>query len=69
MTAPVLSIEQQAGYVDRLIQRCTTRDDVPAASATLYLDRSDMEILQALADRLSRMAPFEAEIKCLVTGR
>lgn len=64
-----LSIEQQADYVDDLARRCIMRGGEPATEATLVLTKDDVEILDALAHRLRRMAPHEEAIKRVVVGK
>jgi len=67
--AESLTIQQQAVFVDDVIRRCTSTNGRVAAAATLWLDVLDIETLQALADRLHRMAPYEEKIRMVVTGK
>lgn len=64
-----LSLDEQADYVDRIINRCTMRDGEPAGETTLYINKLDIQTLDDIAARLRRMAPFEEKIRRLVTGK
>jgi len=69
---PVVSartLEDQANYLTMLIARCSMSDGDIAGETHLLLKRSDVEELQALADRLYRIAPHEREIRSLVLRR
>lgn len=64
-----LSIEQQAFLIDEIVRRCKVRDGRIAEETALLLTRQDVLDLDALATRLSRMAPHEEKIKRVVTGK
>lgn len=64
-----ITIEQQAFFVADLERRCRMLDGTFAAETFVLLTANDAAELKALADRLFRMAPHEAAIRKLVTGR
>lgn len=64
-----LSIMQQADLVDGLIVHCRMVDGSLAAEAHVTISKDDANDLIALATRLRRMAPFERDIRRVVTGR
>lgn len=63
------TIQEQADFLWLLKSRCTMRDGSIAGETLLSLERRDVEMLEGLRLRLERMAPFEAEIRRIVTGR
>ena len=69
MTRAPASIEQQAFFVDRLVERTVNRNGRPADLAMLHLDSSEIEELREIGIRLAHMAPHEAAIRRVVTGR
>lgn len=69
MTTAPLSLEQQADLVQRLISRCTHMSGTVAKETWLSLEDKDVADLRHIEARLRRMAPFEAAIKRVVTGR
>lgn len=66
---PPMSILQQAEFIAELARRCRMTDGSVAKESYLFLDAGEAADLQALADRLFRMAPHESEIRRMVTGR
>lgn len=64
-----LSIMQQADLVDGLIVHCRMVDGALAAEAHVTISKDDANDLIALATRLRRMAPFERDIRRVVTGQ
>ncbi len=62
------TIGEQAALLDYFMDRCV-RDGVPVDTARITLDKDDIIDLLAIAARLKRMAPFEVDIRRLVTGR
>lgn len=64
-----MTIEQQAAFVAELARRCRMVDGTVAEETFVLLTADDAADLQALADRLFRMAPHEAAIRELVVGR
>lgn len=63
-----MSLADQAYMIGRLVQHCTMHDGTIADTLHRFTVE-DVEQLIALRDRLDRMAPFEAKIRRLVTGR
>lgn len=63
-----LNLDQQGDLIGSLLMHCTMRDGAFAAETHLTITRNEAEELFLLALRLRRIAPFEAEIKRLVTG-
>lgn len=61
------TIQEQADFLWLLKSRCTMRDGSIAGESMLSLERRDVEMLEGLRLRLERMAPFEAEIRRVVT--
>lgn len=66
---PPATIQQQAEFVESLYKRCIMSDGTPSTEALLMLDPEDASDLLALANRLYRIAPHEAAVKEIVTGR
>lgn len=67
---PPMTFQQQAELLEYLHQRCTPDKDGRRASLTItLLDQAQVDDLLLTAHRLRRMAPHEAAIKKLVTGR
>lgn len=64
-----MSIRQQAEFLDYLVGRCTTSPGTVGVETWLRLEPADIEDLRAIAQRLHRMAPHEAAIRRMVTGR
>lgn len=66
-----LSLQEQAEYLEVLLKhRVWLEGDKDAPSfRTLSIDTSDVAVLHELVARLKRMAPHEAAIKRMVTGR
>lgn len=64
-----MSIGEQADFLEYLIGRTTTLHGTVAAETTMYLSADEVEGLTALAQRLRRMAPHEADIRRMVAGR
>lgn len=64
-----LSIRDQADFLRSLVTRTKMRDGTASTEALLVLSPEDADAFDALAMRLERMAPFEEQIKRLVTGR
>lgn len=69
MAARVHSIKDQADFLRSLVTRTKMRDGTASTEALLVLSPEDADAFDALAMRLERMAPFEEQIKRLVTGR
>lgn len=64
-----LSIRDQADFLRSLVTRSKMRDGSASAEATIVLKPQDADAFDALAMRLERMAPFENEIRRMVTGK
>lgn len=64
-----LSIRDQADFLRSLVTRTKMRDGTASTEALLVLSPEDADAFDALAMRLERIAPFEEQIKRLVTGR
>ncbi|WP_045834458.1 hypothetical protein [Hyphomicrobium sp. 99] len=68
-SAPRLTLQQQAEFVEALVMRCHPYNGGNAGPALLSLELVDVEIMRELAARLKRMAPHEPDIKRMVVGR
>lgn len=68
MAAPV-TIQDQADFLREIVSRTAMRDGSLAGEAHLTLTKSDAEKLEAVALRMDRIAPFERDIRRMVTGR
>ena len=67
---PPMTFQQQAELLEYICKSCRMLDGDQSVTLTItYLDKPLLEDLQATATRLYRMAPFEREIKKLVTGK
>ena len=68
---PPMTFKQQAELAEYLHGRLSMDDGGEGAtlSVSIRLDRPQIDDLWLLAQRLRRMAPYEAEIKKLVTGK
>ena len=66
---PPMSLKQQAEFIDGLADRCKMLGGRVAAETHMTLEPGDVEDLSALAGRLRRMAPYESEIRKMVTRR
>lgn len=64
-----LSLSKQAELIEALIDRCIMRDGSIAAESFLRIETGDVEDLQALANRLRRMGPYESAIRKMVTQK
>ncbi len=68
-----MTIQQQAEFIDHIVDRCTVksgaREGDVAAESLLMLTAEDVADLQALGQRLHRMAPHEDAIRETVVGR
>lgn len=64
-----MSILQQAQFIDALADRCRMADGALAGEAFISLTKQDALDLEALARRLFLIAPYEREIKRMVTRR
>lgn len=65
-----MTIHQQAEFVDYLVQRASRAPDgARVQQAWLFLTDDEIADLEALGQRLHRMAPHEGDIRDLVTGR
>jgi hypothetical protein len=69
MSENPLSIEEQAGFLDAFIRRCTMMDGVIADETVMRLEKGDVLHLIDIANRLQRMAPHEDKIRRMVMGR
>ncbi len=72
MTAPrpPMTFQQQAELLEHIVNSCRMASDGQFATLTITrLDLHQIADLKATAARLYRMAPFEKEIKKVVTGR
>lgn len=67
MTSP--TIQSQADLVYGLVSRCRVAGGDLAGETWLRLERADAEALDRLRQRLDLLAPFEDEIRKLVTVR
>lgn len=63
------SLQDQADFIYDLRRRCTMRDGSIAGKTWMSLSDDDVRALEVLRARLERMAPYEAEIRRVVTGR
>lgn len=66
---PPLTLEKQADLIWYLIGRMQMKDGTEAGSAWMLIEKRDLEDLRHIEQRLRRMAPFENQIKKLVTAR
>jgi len=67
---PPMTFQQQAELLEYICKSCRMASDGQFATLTItHLDKQQIEDLRATAARLYRMAPYEREIKKLVTGR
>jgi len=67
---PPMTFQQQAELLDYICNSCLMASDGQFATLTItHLDKHQIDDLRATAARLYRMAPFEKEIKKVVTGR
>ena len=64
-----MSIFQQAEMISALAQRCKNVDGTMPKETFACLSKQDAIDLSDLARRLFLIAPYEREIKKLVTGR
>lgn len=64
-----MSILQQAQLIDALAARCRMVDGAVAGEAFISLTKQDALDLEALARRLFLIAPYEGEIRRMVTRR
>lgn len=62
------TIKEQAELIDWIATYCE-RDGEPLEETWVVIRKCEAEDLRALARRLQRMAPFEDQIRELVTGR
>lgn len=60
---------EQADFIGSLSRRCNMLDGSVARETLLTLNADDVAELDALADRLYRMAPHEKAIRKIVVGR
>lgn len=65
----VPTILEQADFVDSLLARCRMASGQTAGETWMRLTKEDCEELKGLKARLERMAPYEAQIKRVVTGK
>lgn len=66
---PPATLAQQADLLDYLIGRMVMRDGSDALQCWFLIERAQLEDLRSLAQRLHRIAPHEAAIKRMVSGR
>lgn len=64
-----LSFDQQADLVEGIVTGCTMMGGEDAAETHVTLSAADAGRLRHLAQRLRRMAPYEREIRRLVTRK
>lgn len=65
-----MTLQDQADYLRILHNRTfALSDGAEAAETYMLVTRDDADVLDAIATRLARMAPFEAQVRELVTGR
>ncbi len=64
-----LSLREQADFIEAIAGRCIMRDGSVAAETHITLTVKDVDDLKHLAFRLFLLAPHEAAIKKLVTGK
>lgn len=69
MAARALTIKDQADFLRSLVTRTRLRDGATSAETLIVLSPDDAEAFDMLAMRLERMAPFETQIKRMVTGK
>lgn len=67
--APAQTLRDQADTLEYLVSRCVSRDGRVAEKTTLVLDVAEVEALSAISLRMRRMAPHEAAIRKVVTGK
>lgn len=63
-----LSIDEQAFMLAGIVDRCKMRDG-SFSNAMITISAEEARLLDALVLRLYRMAPFENQIRKLVTRR
>ena len=66
---PPATLQQQADLIEYLIRRMHMRDGQPAKEAWMLLTAAELEDLKGIEARLRRMAPFENQIRKMVTAR
>lgn len=66
---PHLTLEKQADLIGYLIGRMQMKDGTEAGSVLMLLEKQDLDDLRHIEQRLRRMAPFENQIRKLVTAR
>ncbi len=66
---PPLSIRKQADFIDDMVARCVMRDGKIASETTMLVTAAEVQDFIDLANRLRRMAPYEDQIRYVVTGR
>lgn len=64
----VMSMDQQADLLQYLVDRCLMADGSIAGVTTMSFERHEVQDLARIATRLKRMAPFEDDIRQMVTG-
>lgn len=69
MSEKPLTLDQQADLIRYLIDRTVMRDGRIAKEAWMLLTPKDVEDLRHIETRLRRMAPHEAAIRRVVTGK
>lgn len=67
MPAPTLS--EQAEFLDYLIRSGKMADGSQAGERWIRLTREQTEMILSIQQRLERMAPHEAKIRKVVTGK
>lgn len=66
---PPATLQQQADLIEYLLRRGVMKDGQPAKEHWMLLTAEERTDLEGIRDRLRRMAPFENQIRKLVTGR
>lgn len=64
-----LTLEKQADLILYLIGRAQMRDGADAGKAWMLIEKQDLDDLRHIEQRLRRIAPFETQIRKLVTAR
>lgn len=64
-----MTLQQQAEFIDYLVNRCEVRSGATATETVMYLTAAEAADLRYIADRLHDMAPHGNAIRRVVTGR
>jgi len=67
MASPTM--QEQADFLDCLVRSGRMADGMQAGERWVRLTREQTEVLLSIQNRLERMAPHEAKIRKMVTGK